>query len=220
MQIKLGERLQSLKLLTSLAAFLKNPGSLNSVLAIGASVKDSPIAEQMIRHLLSNPQFAQLVNDGWRPQPIDLSALQTLPEGTLGRHYADQLISQGITPDTLIDSSPVKDERDYITHRLKETHDITHVLTGFGIDGISELGLQGFNLAQNRSPLAVMLIFGGMLTALQNNEPLAPMLQALAKGFQMGLDAELVIARKLEEGWDRTLHDWQSKLKLPDEIPG
>ena len=90
MQIKLGERLQSLKLLTSLAAFLKNPDSLNSVLAIGASVKDSPIAEQMIRHLLSNPQFAQLVNDGWRPQPIDLSALQTLPEGTLGRHYADQ----------------------------------------------------------------------------------------------------------------------------------
>ena len=64
MQIKLGERLQSLKLLTSLAAFLKNPDSLNSVLAIGASVKDSPIAEQMIRHLLSNPQFAQLVNDG------------------------------------------------------------------------------------------------------------------------------------------------------------
>ena len=219
MQIKLRERLQSLKLLASLAAFLKNPGSLESVLAVGASVKDSPIAEQMTRHLLSNPNFAQIVNDGWRPQPIDLLALQTLPAGTLGRSYADQLISQGITPDTLIDPSPINDERDYIVHRLKETHDITHVLTGFGIDGVSELGLQGFNLAQNRSPLAVMLIFGGMLAALQNDEPLAPMLRALAKGFQMGLDAELVISRKLEEGWDRPLKEWRSELRLPEEIP-
>ena len=219
MQIKLGERLQSLKLLASLAAFLKNPDSLDSVLAVGASLKDSPLSEQMIRHLLDNPTFAQLVNDGWRPQQIDLSALQTLPAGTLGRCYADQLISQGITPDTLIDPSPINDERDYIVHRLKETHDITHVLTGFGIDGVSELGLQGFNLAQNRSPLAVMLIFGGMLTALQNDEPLAPMLRALAKGFQMGLDAELVISRKLEEGWDRPIKEWRSELRLPEEIP-
>ena len=91
------------------------------------------------------------------------------------------------------------------------------MLTGFGIDGDSELGLQGFNLAQTRSPLAVMLIFGGMLSALQNDESLAPMLRALARGFQLGLEAELVIARKLEEGWDRPLKDWRQELKLPTE---
>ncbi len=34
-----------------------------------------------------------------------------------------------------------------MVHRLKGTHDIAHVLTGFGFDGASELGLQGFNLA-------------------------------------------------------------------------
>ena len=90
-------------------------------------------------------------------------------------------------------------------HRLKETHDIVHVLAGFGIDGGSELGLQGFNLGQNHSPLAVMLIFGGMLNALQDDEPLGPLLQALSQGFQMGLDADLVIAHKLEDCWCR--HD-------------
>ena len=79
---------------------------------------------------------------------------------------------------------------------------------------------QAFLYSVNCMRLALMLIFGGMLTALQNDEPLAPMLRALAKGFQMGLDAELVIARKLEEGWDRPLHEWRSELKLPDEIPG
>lgn len=215
MRINLQERLQSLKLLAGLTSFLKNPGSLESVFAVANSVKDGPLGDQMMRHLLKDSQFKSLVKERWRPQPIDLSALQTLPEGSLGRCYADQLIRQDITPETLIDPSPVDSEKDFIVHRLKETHDITHVLTGFGIDGASELGLQGFNLAQNRSPLAVMLIFGGMLSALQNDEALSPMLRALAQGFQMGLDAELVIARKLEDGWDRPLADWQRELNLP-----
>ena len=218
MRINLQERLQSLKLLAGLTSFLKNPGSLESVFSVANSVKDGPLGDQMMRHLLKDSQFKSLVKERWRPQPIDLSALQTLPEGSLGRCYADQLIRQDITPETLIDPSPVDSEKDFIVHRLKETHDITHVLTGFGIDGASELGLQGFNLAQNRSPLAVMLIFGGMLSALQNDEALSPMLRALAQGFQMGLDAELVIARKLEDGWDRPLADWQRDLNLPITI--
>ncbi len=215
MHIKLKERLQSLKLLAGLASFLKSPGSLESVFAVADSVKDGPLGDQMMRHLLKDSQFKSLVKERWRPEPIDLRALQTLPQGSLGRCYADQLIRQDITPDSLIDPSPVDSDKDFIVHRLKETHDITHVLTGFGIDGASELGLQGFNLAQNRSPLAVMLIFGGMLSALQNDEPLSPMLRALAQGFQMGLDAELVIARKLEDGWDRPLAAWQRELNLP-----
>ena len=168
-----------------------------------------------MRHLLSNSQFKALVDEGWRPARIDLQKLQTLPEGSLGRCYADQLINQGITPDTLIDPSPVTNENEFVIHRLKETHDIVHVLTGFGVDGISEIGLQGFNLAQNRSPLAVMLIFGSMLSSLQNDDPLEPLLRALAHGFQMGLDAELVVGRKLEEGWERPLQEWRKELKLP-----
>ena len=214
-KLNLKERLQSLKMVASLATFLKNPGSLDSVFAVAASLKDSPLGAQMVQHLLANPQFKALVDEGWRPQPIDLHQLQLLPEESLGRCYADQLIRQGITPDTLIDSSPVTNAQEFVVHRLKETHDIIHVLTGFGIDGNSELGLQGFNLAQNRSPLAVMLIFGGMLSSLQNGESLEPLLKALARGFQIGLEAELVIAYKLEDHWERPLLEWRQELKLP-----
>jgi ubiquinone biosynthesis protein Coq4 len=214
MKLNLKERLQNLKLVAGLAAFLKNPGSLESVFSVGNSLKDSPLGTQMLQHLLADTRFKALMDEGWRPQPIDLQQLQNLPEGSLGRVYADQLISQGITPDSLIDPSPVTNSQEFVVHRLNETHDIVHVLTGFGIDGTSELGLQGFNLAQNRSPLAVMLIFGGMLSALQSGESLDPLLKALARGFQMGLDAELVIAYKLEEGWDRSLQEWRTALKL------
>jgi ubiquinone biosynthesis protein COQ4 len=53
-----------------------------------------------------------------------------------------------------------------------------------------------------------------MLSALQNDEPLEPLLSALAQGFELGLKAECVIAQKLEEGWERPLADWQRQLRL------
>ena len=54
-----------------------------------------------------------------------------------------------------------------------------------------------------------------LLSSLQNDEPLEPLLRALAHGFQMGLNADLVIGCKLEEGWERPLNDWREELKLP-----
>jgi ubiquinone biosynthesis protein Coq4 len=217
MQLNLHKRLQNLKMVAALANYIKTPGSLDSAFAVANSVKDGPLGEQALRHLLSDRHFKALVDEGWRPGRIDLQHLQTLPEGSLGRCYADQLISQGITPDTLIDPTPITNAGEFVVHRIRETHDIVHVLTGFGLDGDSEIGLQGFNLAQNRSPVAVMLIFGAMLSGLQNDEPLEPLLRALAHGFQMGLNADLVISRKLEEGWERPLKDWREELKLPVE---
>jgi ubiquinone biosynthesis protein Coq4 len=215
MRINLQESLQSLRLVAGLSQFLRNPDSLQSIFAIAGSLQDSPLSTQMQRHLLAHHGMAALVAETWRPAPIELDALAQLPPGSLGHAYASQLISLGITPESVIDPRPITSPAEYITHRLRETHDIVHVLTGFGIDGPGELGLQAFNLAQNRSPLAVMLIFGGLLKTLQDDEPLEPLLSALARGFQLGLQAELVIAARLEEGWQRPLEDWRRALKLP-----
>jgi len=214
-QFNLKKHLQSLKMVASLAAFLKKPDSLESVFSIASSLEGSPLSAQMFRHLLANADLQSLMDQQWRPAAIDLNALAQLPEESLGAVYARQLKIQGLTPESLIDPSPITSEREYVTHRLRETHDIVHVLTGFGVDGAGELGVQAFNLAQNRSPLAVMLIFGGLLSTLQNDEPLEPVLHALARGFEMGLRAKCVIAQKLEEGWDRPLLQWRQELDLP-----
>ena len=218
MLFNLNQRLQSLRMVAGLAGFLKNPGELNSVFAVARSLQGSPLATQMQRHLLADPRLAALVKANWRPAPIDLDQLASLPEGSLGRTYAQQLRSQGLTPESLIDPTPITSPGQYFTHRLRETHDIVHVLTGFGTDGAGELGLQAFNLAQVRSPLAVMLIFGGLLRTLQDDEPLEPLLRALARGFELGLAAPCVIGFKLEEGWERPLGAWRQELGLGEPI--
>ena len=211
----LNQRIQSLRMLAGLGKCLQHPDDLQSVYAVAASVQGSPMAAQMMRHMLSQPGIAAMIQQQWRPAPIDLDALEQLPPGSLGHCYASQLKSQGITPQTLIDPTPITSDKEFIVHRLKETHDIVHVLTGFGVDGVGEIGLQAFNLAQNRSPLAVLLIFGGMLKTLQDDEPLEELLHAISRGFEMGLKAECVVGYRLEDAWERPLNEWRMELNLP-----
>jgi ubiquinone biosynthesis protein Coq4 len=61
-----------------------------------------------------------------------------------------------------------------------------------------------------------MLIFGGMLKVLQDDQPLEPLLQALSRGFQLGMAAKCVIGYKLEDGWEKPLSEWRRELQLPE----
>jgi ubiquinone biosynthesis protein COQ4 len=61
----------------------------------------------------------------------------------------------------------------------------------------------------------VLLIFGGMLKTLQDDEPLEGLLHAISRGFEMGLAAECVVGCRLEDAWERPLEDWRAELNLP-----
>ena len=211
----LAQRLVSLRMATRFVDFIDNPESLNKIIGLADSIAGTPLSRQMVNHLLDNPTMAALIVEYWRPAPIVLEILDTLPPSSLGYIYSRHMRRQGLSPASVIDTSPITSSHEYIFHRVRETHDFIHVLTGFGIDAAGELGVQGFILAQIRSPLAVFFIFGGILASLKNQLPLDKLLKALARGFELGLQAQCVIACKLEEGWDRPLADWQQELGLP-----
>ncbi|MEB3173651.1 MAG: Coq4 family protein [Cyanobacteriota bacterium] len=216
MKINLKERLQSLRVVAGLAQFLKEPDRLQSVFGLFASLKGSPLLNQMERHLLAQPGLAALVAERWQPPRYTLEQLSAMPQGSLGQIYAQQLTALGLSPESLTDATPIESDGDYLRHRLRQTHDIIHILTGFGVDRDGELGVQAFNLAQNRSPLAVLLIFGGLLKSLQEDAPLDSLLRALSSGFEMGLEAKFVMGSRFEDGWERPLTEWRRELGLPE----
>ena len=65
-------------MLAGLGKFLQHPDDLQSVYAVAASVQGSPMAAQMMRHMLSQPRIAAMIQEQWRPAPIDLDALEQL----------------------------------------------------------------------------------------------------------------------------------------------
>ncbi|MEZ4380989.1 MAG: Coq4 family protein [Nannocystaceae bacterium] len=74
----------------------------------------------------------------------DLEALARLPEGTLGHEFARYFAKNGIEPFTY--DYPLRSDGEFLYKRYRETHDVHHIITGYGIDERGEVELQAFYL--------------------------------------------------------------------------
>jgi ubiquinone biosynthesis protein COQ4 len=87
---------------------------------------------------------------------LDLAALARLPEGTLGHAFARYFRDNGVQPF----ESPfeVRNDVDYLSKRYRETHDLAHVVAGYGTDIVGEMELQAFMLGNLGIPTAVLIL--------------------------------------------------------------
>ena len=91
-------------------------------------------------------------------QLTDRESLLALPPGTLGRTYGEFMSREQISADGLVDASEdwlredLPAERRWFADRLRDTHDLWHVVTGYGRDLIGEASLLAFTYAQTGNP--------------------------------------------------------------------
>jgi ubiquinone biosynthesis protein Coq4 len=76
------------------------------------------------------------------------------------------------------------------------------------------MGLQAFQLAQNHSPMAVMLMAGALLNRIRACQSIDEIMQIISRGYHMGLEAKPFLAQKWEEGWEKPLTEWRSELGI------
>lgn len=91
----------------------------------------------------------------------DRAALARLPEGSLGRAYLAFMVTADLSADGLVDASMQgeEDARDgfseeagWFFDRLRDQHDLWHVLTGYGRDEAGEAANLAFTYAQIGNP--------------------------------------------------------------------
>lgn len=90
----------------------------------------------------------------------DRDYLESLPEGSLGRTYAQFTAREEISPEGLVeaaDSVPrgpddiVCPDRLLFADRLRDSHDLWHIVTGYGRDLFGEAALLAFTWRQTRN---------------------------------------------------------------------
>jgi ubiquinone biosynthesis protein COQ4 len=89
----------------------------------------------------------------------DREWLKTMPEGSVGAAYLDFIVAQDFSAYGLADESrKVADSeieaahpRAWYARRLRDVHDIWHVLTGYHTDALGEACVVAFSLPQTRS---------------------------------------------------------------------
>ena len=152
------------------AALAKDPDDLPQVFTLIESMSLDTISRLGDR-FESTPEGRALLAE--RPDIVsrlaDRDALARLPEGTVGRAYLDFVTRENISAQGIRDAALAGHEvsgapllpppLDWISDRMRDTHDLWHVVTGFSGDVLGEVALLSFTFAQVMNP-AVAVILG------------------------------------------------------------
>jgi ubiquinone biosynthesis protein Coq4 len=141
--------------------------------------------EEAAEHLRRDPRTAAALRARRSFGPIVLAKLEPLAPGTLGRVFADHCRERGVDPNLV--HVPPDDEIGWMLNHIYQSHDLWHVVTGWGNDLPGEVGLGGFYAAQFGNPA----FFGYMLALIQLNvvwrrADLGPVFEAFAAGYRAG----------------------------------
>jgi ubiquinone biosynthesis protein COQ4 len=145
-------------------------------------------------------------------QHVDLDALLALPKDTLGHAYAHFLRSRGLTPEVFVPPREIRDERKrYISQRLRQTHDLWHVVSGYDTDVTGEVEVQAFTLGQLLTPFAFFVVLGGFLEAPATRSEL---LRRVTRAFRRGRNAKPLSYRAWERRFVTPLSEVRAELGL------
>jgi ubiquinone biosynthesis protein COQ4 len=154
------------KAVKHLALWLSNPVSVNgprnllrAKFAAGAPMLEKQVAEMRVhpdgrRILADRPDLARALSD--------MEALRALPPGSLGRAYHDFMSDPAALPTYLLgsflfengdfDRLDWSDEMRYVAVRDNHTHDLTHVISGYGTHLTQEAVNINFNVGLAGAP--------------------------------------------------------------------
>jgi ubiquinone biosynthesis protein COQ4 len=139
----------------------------------------------------------------------DRAYLKTLPPGSLGRIYADFTEREQITGQGLADASKasrrddIGPERRLFSDRLRDMHDLWHVVTGYGRDLVGEAALLAFSYAQTKNRGVGFIVAVAWLKASGES---AFARRVMVEGYRRGRRAQWLPAA-----------DWEVLLTLPLE---
>lgn len=169
--------------------------------------------DETVAFLRADPRTAAPLEARRAFGPIGIEALARRPAGTLGRAFAEHCRARGIDPNLV--HVPPDDDVGWLLNHLYGTHDVWHVVTGWGNDLPGEIGLGAFYAAQLGSPA-----FFGYMTALvflnvvYRRADLDEAYEALAAGWRMGRGCEPLFGADWDALWDVPLEEVRARFAV------
>ena len=169
----------------------------------------------------------QLKRKEYLPPLLDDHAwIRELPGGTVGRAYVDFMEQEGLSAQGLVDESEkmrrtepqFDDDLKWFSNRLRDTHDLYHVMTGYGRDVLGEACLLGFTYSQNPGRGAIFIAF---LTARQisKHQPKeARVMDCLWEGKRNGRVAEQLIREDIVALLHEPIEDARKRLNIKKPV--
>src|SRR6188474_635460 len=119
---------------SAVRALMRDPNDVAQVFTVVNALPGASF-ERIVRRLRTTPEGARLL--AAKPSIArvlcERDKLRALPDGTLGREYARFMDDENISAETLVAvgqrEGPPSDELAFVFERLRDSHDLWHVVT-------------------------------------------------------------------------------------------
>ncbi|MEL6827101.1 MAG: Coq4 family protein [Pseudomonadota bacterium] len=179
------------------------------------------------RFLASENGMMLLKRRSFLPDLLDDHApLKALPKGTVGRTYVDFMQREGLTANGLVEESLTQrahheqfdDDLLWFVNRLRDTHDMYHVLTGYGRDALGEDALLGYTHSQHGGLGISFIAFMGNRQIAKEAPREARVKEVLAEGRRNGKRATRIVEQDIEALLDQPIEDVRERLNIAEPV--
>lgn len=204
------KRIQPMRALRAVRALVRNPNDTPKVFEIIDALSGNA-GERVFRRFRRTPNGERILRERRNLLATldDRERLKLLPPGSLGRVYAEFTEREQITGQGLVDASSagrrtdLDPDRKLLFDRLRDMHDLWHVVTGYGRDLVGEAALLAFSFAQTRNPGVGFIVAVAFLRARGEASSAR---RVMLDGLRRGRRARWLPAE-----------DWEARLAQPLE---
>jgi ubiquinone biosynthesis protein COQ4 len=179
--------------------------------------------ERLFDRVMADPTGARILEERRSLLPVldDRERLRVLPEGSLGREYAlfmdaERISAGGLAEASLVTRTEFYDDRaKCLSERLRDMHDLWHVVTGYGRDLVGEAGLLAFTYGQTRNRGVGFIVAMGALKFWQVGR--RDVVRVVLEGWRRGRRAAFLPAADWDAMLERPLERVRRELRI--ELP-
>jgi ubiquinone biosynthesis protein COQ4 len=182
--------------------------------------RDRPAMQSCIERMLAEPDTRKCIEDRYMGSEFNLDELIQYPRGSLGYTYAKVMKHLGYQAHFYGDRPSIEEETDYITMRVRKTHDIHHIVTGFSMTGPGEVGVIGVTAVQYGYPAFMTIDLGAIALSMMRVEDWTDQIQAVQAGWNMAQQIKPLMGVRWEEAMDKPLDVWRKELKIQPIVTG
>lgn len=147
---------------------------------------------------------ALMATEPFLPDLLDNhDTLLAMPEGSVAHAYVAFMRKEGLSAAGLVAESEkagrprFDDQVQWFSDRLRDTHDLVHVLTGYGRDALGEQCALGFSYGQYRSWTDYFLSWAGSFELWRRRLTRGPVFAAVAQSQRTGKGAGRIFAQDI-----------------------
>ncbi|MEO0882859.1 MAG: Coq4 family protein [Pseudomonadota bacterium] len=220
-------RMRPLKALRHMKTLIADKEDTEQVFHIIEALSGDALRRNLYRFAETEEGEAALKERTYLPPRLDDRGwLRELPDNTVGAAYVKFMEREGLTAQGLVDESmkmrqryeDYNDDLSWYADRTRDTHDLYHVLTGYGRDALGEASLLAFTHGQMPSRGVNFISYVGTREMKKHLPREANVMECYREGKRNGRAAKTIAAEDIMALLREPLEEARARLNIAKPV--